>query len=65
MIVSKKAPGKKSITLVMNGWCVPFSGVEIISSRVRFGSEIAADYQNTRVCFGEFVADGCRENPKI
>jgi hypothetical protein len=24
MIVSKKAPGKKSITLVMNGWCVLF-----------------------------------------
>jgi hypothetical protein len=29
------------------------------------GSEIAAGYQNMRVCFGEFGADGCRENLKI
>jgi hypothetical protein len=32
---------------------------------VCFGSEIAADYQNMGVCLGEFVADSCRENPKI
>jgi len=49
----------------MNDRSGPFSAVRAITSRDRLGSEIAAGYQNMRVCFGEFVADGCRENPKI
>jgi hypothetical protein len=47
----------------MNDSNVPFSAVEIISSRVRVGSEIAAGNQNLGVCFGKFVADGYRKNP--
>jgi len=49
----------------MNDRRVPKTVTDIPNLGIRFGSEIAVAYQNMRVCFEEFGADGCLENLKI
>jgi hypothetical protein len=54
-----------SLLLVSNVRFVPFSAVEISSSSVRSGSQVAVDLSNLTDCFGEITAEHCRQISKF